>query len=205
MTIQNAINNRYALSINTVTIVSSQTYVPPANLICAIFEVVGAGAAIRDGLSATTTQAGAGGGQYVKFSATRAELSPSITITLGAPGSSTSFPFNGGTTLIDNGNLATIAGGLGGASFSSANMRVIRGSLGSGDTVASTCAYNIFGAELPQRGASSMFSMAPDIGLATPTASIDGTRGCGASGRIGLGTGSVGGGAVCLIHEYLSL
>ena len=124
MTISNAINNVQFTSVNIVTFTSNGTYTPPANLLWAQVECVGAGggAAGQPATGPTTlcVSGAGGGGGYVRKVYARSSLTPNVSVTVGSGGAGGAAGTNNGspggsTTFIGltgaggNGGLATTA------------------------------------------------------------------------------------------------
>lgn len=98
---------------------ASGTYVPDANLICGIVELVGGGGGGGGSLGSanfTSGAGGGGGGGYAAKAFTKAAVSPSVALTIGAAGTggayTSTYGGTGGTTSF--GSLCTATGGGGG-------------------------------------------------------------------------------------------
>jgi len=119
MTISNAINNVQISQVNLVVIAVSGSYTPPSNLLWADIECVGGGAGSggvnTTGPTTKSISAGGGAGGFSRVSATRSQLAPSTSITIGSGGAGGAPGVNdgvaGGTTIV--GSLCQATGGLG--------------------------------------------------------------------------------------------
>ena len=137
---QNVVNDRQVRSMAVQVITASSVYTPPANLLFAVVEMLGGGAGGRTESSASIRVGGPGSaGSYRQQSFTLAELSPNVSITIGAGGTAST---NGGTTnfgalIIPGGNIAG-----GGSGFGPANGAIASGSPSGGNINSRSCGSN---------------------------------------------------------------
>jgi len=138
MPAQNAINkvNMVSVNVSDTTGAGSFSYTPPANLLYAIVYIRGAGGA-GGGSSTGATIArfsagsGGGGGAYAIGVFSRAQLLPSVSLTVGAGGTGVvgADGNNGGNTTF--GSLLTANGGAGGKYLlGAATVQVLEGGAG---------------------------------------------------------------------------
>jgi len=109
---QNCINDQQVVSMSFQIISTTGIYTPPSNLIFAIVEMLGGGAGSRSENSASIRVGAPGSAcSYRVAGYTRAQLAPSVSITIGAGGTASN---NGGTTSF--GAVLAVGGTVGGSS-----------------------------------------------------------------------------------------
>lgn len=116
---QNSINNINIVSSNVTSNTGSGTYTPPANLLYAIVILRGGGGAGGGSSTGSTVGlfsagAGGGGGGYAIGVFSRAQLLPSVSVTVGAGGTGVSAGSGNAGGASTFGSLLTANGGAGG-------------------------------------------------------------------------------------------
>ena len=108
-------------AINITNFTTSGTYTPPANLLYAIFEVVGGGGGgggVTGKASCYIAASGGAGGGYARVKASKATIGASAAVTVGAGGTAGPAGGNGGsggTSLVASAGSVTLASATGGA------------------------------------------------------------------------------------------
>lgn len=220
-------NTGIASAANIRTFTANGTYVPPQNLISAIFECIGGGGGGggSDG-GPNYTGGGGGGGGYSRKVLTAAQLAPSIAYTVGAGGTSSGNGNGtvGGDTFVGASYAACLCGAKGGSGgFHGFGAYPVHGGAGGvpgiGDVTAAGNggaggAYNVSGPNPTScgQGGAGPFGGAPyginpvTTNLAGPNASSYGAGGGGAmavtSGAPAGGNGSAG---VIIVTEFLAV